>query len=58
MSYTNEEILEDILKELRRTSYTNDAVRQVILWIIILSSIAASWYFVYLVASAVVAICK
>ena len=53
MSYTEE----DMLNELRRTDYTNDAVRQAILWIIILSCIAASWYFVYLVASAVVAIC-
>ena len=54
MSYTEE----DMLKELRRTSYTNDAPRQAILWIIIPASIAASWYFVYLVASAVVAIYK
>jgi hypothetical protein len=50
--------IDEVVRDLRRTSYTNDAVRQVILWIIILSSIAASWYFVYLVASAVVAICK
>ena len=54
MSYTEQ----DMLKELRRTSYMNDAPRQVILWVIILSSILASWYFVYLVASAVVEICK
>ena len=50
--------IDDVINDLRRTSYMNDAPRQVILFIIVIVSILASWVFVYLVASAVAAILK
>ena len=37
---------------------SDDLVRQVIFFVVVIAIILASWYFVYLVASAVVAICK
>ena len=49
--------IDEVVRDLRRTSYTNDAVRQVIFFAVVIASILASWYFAWLVAQAVVAIC-
>ena len=49
--------IDDVVRDLRRTDYTNDAVRQVIFYIVVIASVLASWWFVWLVAQAVVSIC-
>ena len=49
--------IDDVVRDLRRTDYANDAVRQVIFFAVVIASILASWYFVWLVAQAVVNIC-
>ena len=49
---------DDLVRDLRATDYTNDALRQAIFFIVVIASILASWVFVWLVASTVVEICK